>query len=482
MTRIKLLLFGFLMCFFVSIFAQTPVDQNQVEITNSKLAWFQDAKFGMFIHWGVYSKLAGEWNGKSGYGEFVMLSAKIPISHYEQVAKTLNPVEFNAEKWVLAAKQAGMKYIVITSKHHEGFAMFNSPSNPYNIVDFTSFKRDPIKELSDACIKHGIKFGVYYSLGRDWHDPDVPTNWPTKGGRSNTWDFPNEDAKDFSKYFERKVKPQVTELITQYHPAILWFDTPEMIGKEQSRELRELILKLDPTCIINERIGNGFGDYEVLEQKGGDKIIPGTWETCITMSKNWGYVKKDTVYKSTEKLIGLLVDAVSKGGNLLLNAGPTAEGIMPAGNLSRMADMGRWLEVNGEAIYGTKPWKVFGENADESAYKTKAEVKTEKKDEVFDGTPKDVVQDIRFTTKGKNLYVIARSWRQKEVLIKSLVKNEYRIKTVSMLGYKGRIDCTQSNIGTTVVIPAKAVRNIPIYVLKFTVKTQTTLQQDNQSK
>jgi alpha-L-fucosidase len=173
---------------------------------------------------------------------------------------------------------------------------------------------------------------------------------------------------------------------------------------------------------------------------------------------------------------------VSKGGNLLLNTGPTADGIMPTENLSRMADMGRWLEVNGEAIYGTKPWKVFGENADESAYKTQAELKTEKKDEVFDGTPKDVVQDIRFTIKGKNLYVIARSWRQKEVLIKSLVENEFRIKSVSMLGYKGRIDWTQSKLGTTVVIPAKAVMNIPIYVFKFTLKTQTILQQANQSK
>ncbi len=482
MTRIKLLLCSFLMCFSVSIFAQTDSVKNEGETTNSKLAWFQDAKFGMFIHWGVYSKLAGEWNGKSGFGEFIMLSAKIPISQYEQVAKTLNPVEYNAEKWVLAAKQAGMQYIVITAKHHEGFAMFNSPSNPYNIVNFSAFKRDPIKELADACRKHGVKFGVYYSLGRDWHDPDVPTIWPTKGGRSNTWDFPNEDAKDFSKYFERKVKPQVTELITQYQPAIMWFDTPDMINKEQSHELRALILKLDPACIINERIGNGFGDYSVLEQKGGDKIIPGIWETCMTMGKNWGYVRKDTVYKSSEKLIGLLVDAVSKGGNLLLNAGPTAEGTITPGNLSRMADMGDWLDINGEAIYGTKPWKFFGENADESAYRTQQGFIADKKDEVFDGTPKDVVQDIRFTTKGENLYVIARSWRQKEALIKSLTKDEYRIQTVSMLGYKGRIDWTQSNLGTTVVIPAKAVRNIPIYVFKFTLKTRTTLNQPNQSK
>ena len=439
----------------------------KAESPNDKLVWFQNAKFGMFIHWGVYSKLAGEWNGKSGYSEFVMLNAKIPIAEYEKVAKTLNPVDFDAEKWVLAAKNAGMKYIIITSKHHEGFAMFKSPSSPYNIVDFTAFKPDPIKELADACRKLDVKFGVYYSLGRDWHDPDVPTNWPVKAGRSNTWDFPNEDAKDFSKYFERKVKPQVKELINQYHPSILWFDTPELISKAQSKELKELIIKLDQQCIVNERVGNGFGDYKVLEQKGGDTIIPGTWETCITMSKNWGYVKADTIFKPSEKLIGLLIDAVSKGGNLLLNAGPTPEGIIRPQNLSIMADMGKWLAVNGEAIYGTKPWKVYGENADSAAYKSQQGFKADEKDAVFDGTPKDLVQDIRFTTKGDDLYVIARSWRQKNVHVKSLIKNEFKIKSVQLLGFNHQIKWKQTKQGTILFVPNKAEKSIPIYVFKI---------------
>ncbi len=434
---------------------------------NNKLAWFQDAKFGMFIHWGVYSKIAGEWKGKEGYNEHVMLYAKIPIVEYEKVAKTLNPVDFNAEAWVLAAKNAGMKYIVITTKHHEGFAMYNSPSSPYNIVNLTDFKRDPVKELSEACRKLDVKFGVYYSLGRDWHDPDVPTNWPKKAGRSNFWDYPNEDAKDFSKYFERKVKPQITELITQYKPTIVWFDTPELISKAQSKELKELIVKLDPQCIVNERVGNGFGDYKVLEQKGGDKIIPGTWETCITMSRNWGYVKADTVYKSTEKLIGLLIDAVSKGGNLLLNVGPTPEGIIKTENLSRLTEIGNWLKTNSEAVYSTKPWKVFGENADSAAYQTQQGFKADEKDAVFDGTPKDVVQDIRFTSKGSDLYVIARSWRQKEVLVKSLKTNEFKMKSVRLLGYKGKIKLKQTALGTFITIPQKAVKSIPIYVFKI---------------
>jgi len=439
----------------------------KAETPNDKLAWFQEAKFGLFINWGVYSKLAGEWNGKSGYNEFVMLNAKIPIAEYEKVAKTLNPVDFDAEKWVLAAKNAGMKYIVISSKHHEGFAMYNSPSSPYNIVNLTAFKRDPIKELADACRKLDVKFGVYYSLGRDWHDPDVPTNWPVKGGRSNTWDFPNEDAKDFSKYFERKVKPQVKELITQYQPSVMWFDTPTMINKAQSKELKELIAKLDPQCIVNERIGNGFGDYKVLEQKGGDRIIPSAWETCITMSRNWGYVKTDTVYKSPEKLIGLLIDAVSKGGNLLLNVGPTPEGIIKTENLSRMAEIGNWLKTNSEAVYGTKPWKVYGENADASAYKTQQGFKAEEKDAVFDGTPKDVVQDIRFTTKGDDLYVIARSWRLNQVLVKSLIKNELKVKSVQLLGCNRKIKWKQTHQGTILSIPIDAKKSIPIYVFKI---------------
>ena len=395
-----------------------------------------------------------------------MKHQNIPVKDNEKIARDFNPMEFNAEEWADLAKDAGMKYIVITSKHHEGFAMFNSPSSPYNIVNFTPFKRDPIKELADACKKLDMKFGVYYSLGRDWHDPDVPTNWPTKAGRSNSWDFPDEDAKDFSKYFARKVKPQVTELMTQYHPAILWFDTPELIKKEQSRELKELIVKLDPTCLVNERIGNRFGDYDILEQKGGDKIIPGCWETCVTMSKNWGYIKADTTFKSSEKLIGLLVDAVSKGGNLLLNIGPTAEGLIRPQNLSRMTEIGKWLAVNGEAIYGTKPWKVFGENADSAAYKTQQGFKTEEKDAVFDGTPKDVVQDIRFTTKGDNIYVIARSWRQKEVPIKSLITNKYRVKSIEMLGYNGRIKWKQTTLDTKIEIPKQSVGKIPVYVFK----------------
>lgn len=230
-----------------------------------------------------------------------MLNAQIPLKEYAQVAATFNPYNFNAEEWVLAAKNAGMKYIVYTSKHHDGFAMYHSRCSKYNIFDMTVFKRDPLKELETACRKHGIKLGIYYSLGRDWEDPDVPTDWPTKGGRSNTWDYPDEDSKDINRYFERKVKPQINEILYQYNPDIIWFDTPEKTPAEQSAELRKMILNYNPNIIINNRIGNEKGDFEILEQKQSNEIKNNPWETCVTMSRNWGYIKRDKAFKSPEK-------------------------------------------------------------------------------------------------------------------------------------------------------------------------------------
>jgi alpha-L-fucosidase len=194
------------------------------------------------------------------------------------------------------------------------------------------------------------------------------------------------------------------------------------------------------------------------------------------MSKNWGYIKADTTFKSTEKLIGLLVDAVSKGGNLLLNVGPTAEGTIRPQNLNRMAEIGKWLAVNGEAVYGTKPWIVYGENADSAAYKIQQGFKLEEKDAVFDGTPKDVVQDIRFTTKGDDLYVIARSWRQKEVVVKSLITNKYEVESIELLGYKGRIKWKQTALETKIELPKQAVSEIHVYVFKVKLAENAELK------
>lgn len=433
-----------------------------------KMEWFRNAKFGMFIHWGVYSQIAGEWEGKSGYSEFVMLNAKIPLKEYEKVASTLYPVNFDAEKWVKAAKEAGMKYLVYTSKHHEGFAMYHSRVCKYNIYDHTSFKRDPLKELADACRKYGVKLGIYYSLGRDWQDPDVPTDWPTKGGRSNTWDYPNEDAKDINKYLERKAKPQIRELLEMYNPDMIWFDTPELTPAFQSKAIRKMILDYNPNIIINSRIGNGQGDFENIEQKQSEKIINGDWEACITMSKNWGYMKADHDFKSPEKLVSMLVDIASKGGNLLLNVGPTPTGELREENLSRMATIGRWLNDNGEAIYGTKAWKTYGE---EEISQKSVKVKTIKglEDEVYDAT-EDLNSDIRFTCKNNCVYVIARNWYDRKVIVKSMAEGKINIKSISLLRSSQKIDWNQTPSHLEMDLPLEVNDPLHIYVFKVELR------------
>ncbi|MDE5419057.1 alpha-L-fucosidase [Labilibaculum sp. DW002] len=332
-------------------FANAKLESNESPKEIAKrLEWWSEARFGMFIHWGLYAQDGCFWKGKDGRSEHMMRNLQIPIAEYEKIADEFNPSDFNADQWVKIAKDAGMKYMVLTSKHHDGFAMFNSPSNKYNIVEQTPWKRDPVRELTEACEKQGLQFGVYYSLGRDWHDPDCNSR---KGWRSNIWDFPEEEKKDFSAYFERKVKPQITELIAQYHPAIIWFDTPELITKVQSQELLDLIHRLDSSCIVNQRVGNKLGDYAVREQKipaGGE---PQPWETCMTMNGAWGYHKNDEAWKSADSLVHSLVDITSKGGNFLLNVGPTGKGVIPSKSVEKLVQVGDWLKVNGESIYGT---------------------------------------------------------------------------------------------------------------------------------
>lgn len=329
---------------------QLIADPESPEAIAQRLEWWQQARFGMFIHWGLYAYDGCHWNGQYGRSEHMMMKLQIPIVEYEKIADAFNPVQFDAEQWVGIAKDAGMKYLVITSKHHDGFAMFDSPSNRFNIMEHGPWKRDPLKELSEACQKQGIKFGVYYSLGRDWHDPNC--NSSRGGWRSNTWDYPDEEAKVFADYFNGKVKPQITELLTQYDPAIIWFDTYEMITAEQSKELRTLIHDINPACIINSRIGHDLGDYAVQEQKipKSGEIKP--WESCMTINQTWGYNKIDHEWKTKDILIRHLIDIVSKDGNFLLNVGPTGEGIIPAPSVLVLKEMGDWLKVNGESIYG----------------------------------------------------------------------------------------------------------------------------------
>jgi alpha-L-fucosidase len=325
------------------------VDKEAEVQTEQRLAWWREAKFGMFIHWGLYAIPAGVWQGReiAGIGEWIMRRAEIPVAEYEQLASQFHPIRFDADEWVQVAKDAGMKYLVITSKHHDGFAMFKSRSSSYNIVDATPFGRDPMAELAEACRKHGIRLCFYYSQAQDWHHPDAA---------GNTWDY-NESEKDFARYLEQKAKPQVREILTQYGPiGLIWFDTPVTIMPAQSRELADLVHELQPGCLVNSRVGHDAGDY----QSAGDNQIPASvadvpWETPATLNDTWGFKANDHNWKSVGTLIRLLVDIVSKGGNYLLNVGPTAEGVIPEPSVKRLRAVGEWMQVNGEAIYGSKP-------------------------------------------------------------------------------------------------------------------------------
>jgi alpha-L-fucosidase len=330
---------------------------------DARMRWWREARFGMFIHWGLYALPAGQWEGRQmpEIGEWLMSKYRIPIAQYQQLAPRFNPVQFDADAWAATAQRAGMRYMIITSKHHDGFAMFHSACDRYNIFDATPFKRDPIKELADACRKHGLKFGVYYSQALDWHERDAGGTEPwlslNAGNMTwgNTWDFPHQAEKQYERYFEKKVKPQLRELLTGYGPlGVIWFDTPFTISREQSEELYNLVRSLQPDCIMNSRLGNGLGDY----QSAGDNKIPARgvlrdWETPATINRTWGYKSFDTQWKPAQTLLRNLIDIASKGGNYLLNVGPTAAGEIPAPSIERLAAVGRWLDVNGEAIYGT---------------------------------------------------------------------------------------------------------------------------------
>lgn len=314
---------------------------------NDSVKWFTDAKFGMFIHWSIYSQLEGEWKGKRYYGisEWIMKRARIPVEEYEKLADTFNPPKYDAEEIVLLAKSAGMKYITVTSKHHDGFAMYHSKVSPFNIVDATPFNRDPLKELADACKKHGIKLGIYYSQTQDWYEPNAV---------GNDWDF-DPVKKNFKIYLENKCRPQLEELLKNYGDiGILWFDTPGDITLEESRSLINWIHKFQPECLTSSRIGNLLGDYIALnDHQLPDTIIDRPFEALYTHNDSWDYTRLDNNFRSVREILQLLIATTSKGGNLLFNIGPKADGTIPEPSREMLMKVGKWIEKNKESIYGT---------------------------------------------------------------------------------------------------------------------------------
>ncbi len=313
-----------------------------------RLRWWNSARFGMFVHWGVYSATGGEFRGymPTNSAEWMMNKARISIADYktENVDK-FNPTKFDARAFVKLAKDAGMKYLVITAKHHDGFSMFHSKCSPYNVVDATPFKRDIMKELAEACQEQGIRFGFYYSQCQDWHHP---------GGMGNHWDKTIQRV-GFDQYVREKAVPEAEQLLTEYGPiAIFWWDTPRPMSKEAFESLHS-VTSLQPEIITNDRLGKDHpGDYKTFE-RNIPKNAPTDedWEVCMPISGSWGYKKSDTDFKSATTLIRNLADIAGKGGNYLLNVSPTGEGTLLPEAVKRLRAIGRWMKVNGESIYDT---------------------------------------------------------------------------------------------------------------------------------
>lgn len=451
------------------MFPTTHIEQWK-EMNSSKqktFNWFKDAKYGMFIHFGLYSKLGGIWKGKkmeewnrNPLAEWVMYSAQIPRKEYAQIANDFNPSAFDALKIAKLAKAAGMRYIVMTSKHHDGFAMYKSTVSPYNSVDATPSRKDYIQEMYNACKMVGLEFGVYYSHNIDWYDgsdaqaseamKDTSIQPFFKTFGANLWDT---SPNTFDEYLNKKAYPQVKELMERFPDMkLLWYDMEPRMKAEQSFNFYKIVYDIQPQIIITERIGNGFGDYFIP----GDNEIPANtdtlkkpWETVGTTNNSWGYKSYDHDFKTPDEIRFWIVDIISKGGNYMLNIGPDGLGNIPKETENSLLSVGNWLKTNAEAIYGTHKWKIRKEgNTNVSITSTEAREKDGFKTDFTD-------QDFWFTAKGENkVFAISLSKPSTETIIKSFALTNGTIKEVFVLGV-GKIPFHQTNAGLSLHIPKR---------------------------
>lgn len=331
---------------------------------DTKQQWFKEAKYGLFIHWGLYSILAGEYQGKrtENIAEWIMNDLDIPPAEYEKLAAQFNPVRFDADAYVRRARDWGMKYLTFTSKHHDGFALYHSKCSKYNVVDATPYGKDIVGALAEACKKYGIKLCLYYSQAQDWHHPD--------GYRANY----DNSHKNFRRYLDEKCLPQIREILTGYGDiGMIWFDTPMGMTEAESREIHDLVKSIQPNCIVSGRIGNEIGQYMTT----GDDDIPylpfhGDWEVPATLNGTWGYNQYNHAWRTPAEIVRLLVKINSRGGNYLLNIGPMADGTIPQPSIDILDQVGQYLKANGESIYATRAVEQYVYDKENIVFTTKA--------------------------------------------------------------------------------------------------------------
>lgn len=431
------------------LLAQSAYSQKTLT-KDERMAWWREAKFGMFIHWGIYAQFAGVYKGHEqlrGGAEWIMNRSKIPVAEYQEMAKSFNPVKYDPDAWVRMAKDAGMKYLIITAKHHDGFALFNSKASKWDVTDATVYGKDLLKPLAAACKKYGIKLGFYYSQAQDWNNPggsaarkEMREGWLNPdsakidaytAANKGHWD-PAQMTRSFDQYIDEVSVPQVKELMTNYGDiAVLWWDTPTNMTDEAALKL-QAALKSQPHIITNDRLKrpNFPGDTKTPEQKipSQAELDGMDWETCMTMNGTWGFRTSDHKWKSIETLIRNLVDIASKGGNYLLNIGPKPDGTFPQESVDRLKAIGDWMKLNSESIYGTKSSPLAPLSWGRCTRKE--------------------------TEKGTTLYFSVFNWPADGQLIVPGVKN--KVLSATLLARKARLSTVSKGDELIIKLPANA--------------------------